>query len=102
HLAEFYRQLIQPIERELDARHLIVAPHGFLHYLPFHAVLGPDGYLGQRYSISYTPSASVFYLCSTRTQHVAGGSLVLGIPDPAAPQILDEVRAVSSSLPDAE
>ena len=101
HLHEFYRQLIEPIEDDLKAGHLIVAPHGFLHYLPFHAVLGPDGYLGQRYSISYTPSASVFYLVSTRNHRAESGSLVLGIPDPVAPQILDEVQAVASSLPDA-
>ena len=102
HLAEFYRQLIEPIESHLKGGHLIVAPHGFLHYLPFHALLSPQGYLGDRYSISYTPSASVYYLCATRAARPSGGSLVLGIPDPAAPQIESEVRAVASVLPDAE
>jgi CHAT domain-containing protein len=32
----------------------------------------------------------------------SGGSLVLGIPDAAAPQIADEVRAVASVLPDSQ
>src|SRR5205814_2534052 len=102
HLQEFYRQLIQPIAKHLTAGHLIIAPHDFLHYLPFHALLDGGEHLDQRYSISYTPSASVYYLCCTKSPRRAEGALVFGIPDPAAPQILDEVRAVASVLPNAE
>ena len=102
HLSEFYDQLIAPIVKELDAEHLIIAPHDFLHYLPFHALLDRGEYLGSRYSISYTPSANVYYLCSTKNTRRAEGALVLGVPDPSAPQILDEVRAVASVLPNAE
>ena len=102
HLREFYRQLIAPIERHLKAAHLIIAPHGFLHYLPFHALFDGERYLGDRFSISYTPSASVYYLCSTKNAPPTAGALVLGVPDPSAPHILDEVKAVSSVLSNAE
>jgi hypothetical protein len=103
HLREFYRQLIAPIERHLEeAAHLIIAPHGFLHYLPFHALFDGERYLGDRFSISYTPSASVYYLCSTKNAPPTAGALVLGVPDPSAPYILDEVKAVSSVLSNAE
>ena len=104
HLQELYEQLIAPIEEDLkDARHLIIAPHDFLHYLPFHAMLDGEGrHLGDRFSISYTPSASVYYLCSQKTAAWTGGSLVLGVPDETAPQITDEVAAVSAVLPGAE
>jgi CHAT domain-containing protein len=103
HLREFYRQLIAPIERHLAAAaHLIIAPHGFLHYLPFHALFDGERYLGDRFSISYTPSASVYYLCSTKNAPPPEGALVLGVPDPSAPYILDEVKAVSSVLSNAE
>lgn len=102
HLAEFYDQLIAPIAKDLNAEHLIVAPHDFLHYLPFHALLDGEDHLDSRYSISYTPSANVYYLCSTRKTRSAEGSLVLGVPDPSVPQILEEVKAVSSVLPDAQ
>jgi CHAT domain-containing protein len=104
HLREFYRQLIAPIEDDLkDARHLIVAPHDFLHYLPFHALLDGEGrHLGDRFTISYTPSASVYYLCSQKQAAPTGGSLILGVPDAAAPYIMDEVTAVSAVLPGAE
>ncbi len=66
HLREFYRQLIEPIAKDLVAENLIVAPHEFLHHLPFQALLDGDTYFGDRYSISYTPSASVYYLCSIK------------------------------------
>jgi tetratricopeptide (TPR) repeat protein len=102
HLREFYRQLIAPIERHLKAAHLIIAPHGFLHYLPFHALFDGERYLGERFSISYTPSASVYYLCSTKNAPPTAGALVLGVPDPSAPYILDEVEAVASVLANAE
>jgi len=103
HLREFYRQLIAPVASHLEeAAHLIIAPHGFLHYLPFHALFDGERYLGDRFSISYTPSASVYYLCSTKSAPPAAGALVLGVPDPSAPHILDEVQAVSSVLSNAE
>ena len=103
HLREFYQQLIAPIASHLEgAAHLIVAPHGFLHYLPFHALFDGERYLGDRFSISYTPSASVYYLCSTKNAPLSERALVLGVPDPSAPHILDEVEAVSSVLSNAE
>src|SRR5262249_12075298 len=104
HLQEFYEQLLTPLEPHLkDADHLIVAPHDFLHYLPFHALPGADGVpIGERFSFSYAPSASVYYLCASKPAPPAGGALVLGVPDPVAPQILDEVRAVSGVLGEAE
>src|SRR5260370_23677237 len=61
HLREFHEQLISPIAEDLKrASHLIIAPHDFLHYLPFHALPDDRGQvLGDRFTISYTPSASV-------------------------------------------
>jgi CHAT domain-containing protein len=104
HLCAFYDALVAPIESLIkDAGHLIVAPHDFLHYLPFHAMIDSRGvYLGDRFSCSRTPSASVYYLCSTKESNVSGGSLILGIPDPVAPQIEDEVRGLAEVLPNAQ
>jgi len=99
HLQAFYNQLIAPIAKDLKADHLVIAPHDFLHYLPFHALLDRGEYLYSRYSVSYTPSGSVYYLCCTKQANTADRSLVLGVPDPSAPQILSEVEAVASILP---
>jgi CHAT domain-containing protein/tetratricopeptide (TPR) repeat protein len=102
HLQEFYEQLIAPIAQDLRAEHLIIAPHDFLHYLPFQALFDGQEYLGQRHSISYTPSGSVYYLCCTKGRREADETLVLGVPDPSVPQIEEEVQAVASVLPNAE
>ena len=102
HLRYFYSSLVAPLAGDLEARHLIITPHDFLHYVPFHALLNGDEYLGSRYSISYAPSATVYYLCAAKEPGQAAGALVLGVPDPAAPQIGSEVEAVASVLPEAE
>ena len=102
HLRELHEEIFAPVRAQLNARHLIIVPHGMLHYLPFHALLDDSGYLIDSFTISYAPSASVFVHCQEKVMHAAGGSLVMGIPDARAPLILDEVRAVAKIVPDAE
>src|ERR1700689_3828488 len=102
HLRALHEEIFAPVRAQLNARHLIIVPHGMLHYLPFHALLDDSGYLIDSFTISYAPSASVFVHCQEKVMHAAGGSLVMGIPDARAPLILDEVRAVAKIVPDAE
>jgi len=60
-LTELYGNLIKPVEKELAGKkHLVVVPHGMLHYLPFQALRSPEGkYLIESYTVSYLPSGSV-------------------------------------------
>ncbi|HEY3381194.1 MAG TPA: CHAT domain-containing tetratricopeptide repeat protein [Vicinamibacterales bacterium] len=100
HLHECHTALLQPLLSLVDgARHLVIVPHRFLHYLPFHALFDGRQFLLDRVSVSYAPSATVYYLCRTRRASSEPRSLVLGVPDPGAPHILDEVAAVSKVLP---
>lgn len=100
HLRELYRLLIEPVEPILDDRQIIVAPHGFLHYVPFQALIdGAGRSVAERVAISYTPSASVFHLCATKRVAHRGDSLVLGVADQRAPHIRDEALAVAETLP---
>jgi CHAT domain-containing protein len=97
-----YAELIAPVRESLTASHLIVAPHSFLHHLPFHALLEGDRYLIDDFSVSYAPSASVYALCAARTEtNRSGGSLVFGVPDKGTPYVLEEVHAVAARLPKA-
>jgi CHAT domain-containing protein len=102
HLKALYDELIAPAASLFNANHLIFVPHGLLHYIPFHALFDGTQYLIDRYTVSYSPSASIFALCQTRTANSAGASLVFGIPDPQAPAILDEVQALTGVLHQAE
>jgi CHAT domain-containing protein len=103
HLEALYVELIAPLRPLLsNAKHLIFVPHGPLHFLPFHALKNGDAYLCDTHTISYAPSATVFALCQEKPASDLSASLVLGIPDDRAPQILDEVQSVASILPSAE
>ena len=101
HLKKLYDDLVAPVRDRLQAGHLIVVPHQFLHYLPFHALFDGERFLVDSFSLSYMPSASLHYLHRTRRATPSRRSLVLGVPDRAAPHIRNEVRAVAALLPDA-
>lgn len=102
HLQALYTELIAPLHPHLQAKHLIFVPHGPLHFLPFHALKNGDTYLCDTHTISYAPSATVFALCQEKAPSSMSASLVMGIPDERAPQILAEVQSVAAILPHAE
>jgi CHAT domain-containing protein len=98
HLTELYHELIAPVASRLKADHLVFVPHGLLHYVPFHALFDGTQHLIDRYTVSYSPSASIFALGQGRVANASGAALVFGIPDPQAPAILDEVQALTVVL----
>lgn len=102
-LRDLYNQLIGPLAGKLGGRRLVIAPHGVLHYLPFHALLDGDKYLIDNFTISYAPSASMYAICAgvgrQSRSSGAGSSLLLGMPDERAPWIRQEIRAVAEILP---
>jgi len=102
HLEALHRELIAPIQQHVQAKHLVFVPHGALHFLPFHALRDGDGYICDAHTVSYAPSATVFTLCQERTHKDLRNSLVMGIPDERAPEILSEVRSVAALLPHPE
>jgi len=77
---ELFEILIAPvIDRLSPDRDLCIVPSGFLYYLPFAALLEPDGRpLIARHNLLYSPSASVFILCSENaaSKSTAGESLL--------------------------
>ncbi len=98
HLRELFDELLGPVADRLAADHLIVVPHGPLHYVPFHALYDGERFLIDRFPVSYAPSASVFAMCSEKRSAGHEKSLILGVPDPLTPSIRDEVEAVAESL----
>ncbi len=58
--AGLHKSLIAPVLPHVTGKELIIVPHDVLHYLPFHALVGPDGrYLIEKYPIYYLSSASL-------------------------------------------
>jgi hypothetical protein len=99
-LAELYAALIGPGADELvDARRIVVVPHGVLHYLPFHALIDPSGApLVERVDVAYAPSAAVLASCYERPSvpEGLGTRLLVGVPDEAIPRVAGEISALES------
>jgi CHAT domain-containing protein len=102
HLSELYEELLAPILHGWRGEHLIVVPHGVLHYLPFHALFDGGKYVIDALRVSYAPSATIYTHCHQKAANVQGPCLILGVPDANAPHILDEVQAVASSVSTTE
>jgi CHAT domain-containing protein len=99
-LARLYSILIGPSSDELlDARQIVIVPHGALHYLPFHALMDPTGTpLVERVELAYAPSSAVLASCYDRPSEVegTGSQLLVGVADPAIPQVAGEIEALRS------
>jgi CHAT domain-containing protein len=94
-LRQLYDELIGPCADNLvDARQLVIVPHGGLHYLPFHALIDPTGTpLVERVEVTYSPSSTVLASRFDRpAQPAASGTrLLVGVSDGALPQIDGEI-----------
>ena len=101
HLDALYQKLIGPIRHLLACTHLVIVPHGFLHYVPFHALRDGERFLIDDFAISYAPSASVYQLCASKPSTETRGGLVIGVPDERAPSIDQEARRVAAAIPGA-
>lgn len=101
HLRELFNELLAPVWPQLAGRHLVIVPHGVLHYIPFHALFDGRQYVTDVCTVSYAPSASVYARCQQQPSRDGQGALVLGVPDEQAPHIDAEARAVAAALPDA-
>jgi CHAT domain-containing protein len=100
HLRALHEQLLGPVWNEIRGGHLVVVPHGFLHYVPYHALFDGQRYVIDRCTVSYAPSASV-YAVAQRQQAPAGAgqeAIVLAVPDERAPLIEAEAREVAAVL----
>jgi CHAT domain-containing protein len=77
-LQQLYALVLAPFEQALGRyHHLILVPHGPLHYLPFHALHDGESYLIERHEISYLPVASLLRYCR-ESRPATAGLLALG------------------------
>lgn len=102
---ELYEQLIKPVEGLVTTPHLILVPHGVLHYLPFSALHDGNHYLLDRYQLRYLPSASIMAYLEAPTARPAATALVLANPELGDHKPLvyaeQEARAVANAFPES-
>jgi tetratricopeptide (TPR) repeat protein len=78
-----YLMLISPIENLIKGfKNLCIIPHGALHFLPFQALILPDGhYMIENYNIFYTPSASIFLLTKEKKNNAQKQIIAMALGD---------------------
>lgn len=113
---ELYDTLIRPVEQHITTDLIFIAPDGALAFLPFQALYDGKKYLVEKYSIAYTPSASVLKYCMSKTrpeakkkkkQQVTTKVLALGNPNlrEAKYKLVhaeEEVKAIAQMFPEAK
>ena len=100
-LRELYERLVAPFIREIRSPHIVIVPHGALHFLPFHAFYDGQKYLMDEYEFSYAPSASVMKYCFEEVEIASKSPLLVGVPDENAPLIGEEIGRLNRVFPDA-
>lgn len=78
---KLYRDLFAPLVPHVRYRNLVIVPHGVLHFLPFAGLWDGKRYLGDVYTLSYSPSATAFKFAREKTARVTDSILAVGNPD---------------------
>lgn len=78
---ELYRVLIEPALPHVRGKELLIIPNDVLHYLPYQALLSPQGrYLVQDYPIYYLSSASLMQFTKEKKRASRETAMVMGNP----------------------
>ena len=96
---QLFLYLIQPVLSSINSDHLIIVPQEELNSLPFQALQNPETgkYAGERFAISYAPSATVLATLASKSS-LKGGKL-LALANPEIPYVGEEVIAIGKLYP---
>ena len=76
-----YDSLFEPLKKYISSRHIIIIPHGVLHYLPFAALTDGKRFLIDDYVLTVIPSASSLpFILNNTTERNIDSLLILGNP----------------------
>ena len=96
HLRSLYDRLLRKVEPIIGKRHLVIVPHGALHYLPFQALHDGQSYLIERREVSFAPSAVVLLQCLDRPRQELKTALLVGLADEQIPRVDQELDVVNN------
>ncbi len=97
---ELFLFLIQPALQWIKTDHLVIVPHEDLYYIPFQILQDPsdNSFLGERFQISYAPSATI--LSSLQKGKSIAGESLLALADPKITEAKTEVKTIARLYPD--
>ncbi|MBK5275565.1 MAG: CHAT domain-containing protein [Desulfuromonadales bacterium] len=96
--SRLHEAIFGPLEEILDGvQRLVIVPHLFWHYLPFHALYDSKSkqFLLDRFEISYAPSASALVVCKGKQRHRRDSAMILCRNDGDLPHVEAEGIAIS-------
>jgi CHAT domain-containing protein/Flp pilus assembly protein TadD len=95
--AALYRDLFTPLVPHIRHRNVVIVPHGVLHFLPFAALWDEKErrYLGDSYTLSFSPSATALKFARARKAAPTGRVLIAADPDDSLPHAAEEARAIA-------
>lgn len=96
--SQLYETVFGPLEELLDGvKRLVIVPHHFWHYLPFHALYNGNSkqFLLDCFEISYAPSASALVVCRAKQRHKRDSALILCRNDGDLPHVEAEGTVIS-------
>jgi CHAT domain-containing protein len=104
--AALHARLLAPLSLRAGEA-LIVVPHDVLHYVPFHALRGPAGWVVEERAVSFAPSATAAAHLLGRPARPRQHLLALGNPDLGSPRLAlpaaqREVQRLQALFPGAE
>ena len=98
-LESLYDLLIAPFKHLFTGGSIVFVPAGVLHYVPFHALRNDDGYLIERFEVSYAPSASVWSRLQEQNAVPVRKPLLMAFADERIPLVEQEVKKIKKILP---
>lgn len=99
HLSELAHLLVSPASSKLQSfRHLLIIPHKYLHYLPFHALYLEGRYLIEDHAISFLPCASLLSTPHPEPRQRAGALVVGWDCNGTLPGAEEEASAIARIL----
>lgn len=96
--ARLHAALFAPLEPHIQYNNVILVLDGALHYLPFAALYdsGAGRYLVEKYSFSYSPSASVLHFIQQKRNPNSERLLLMADPDGSLPHAAAEAQAIAA------
>lgn len=97
--------LVEPLKLLERAQELVIVPHSELHYLPFAALPVKNGYLLDRFPVSYLESAEMLRFATEPVRSINQKSQVVAFGNPDRGEDLNlpfaerEVKALARSFP---
>jgi len=101
HLSECFERLIAPLGPFLSRyQRLIIAPHLFWHYFPFHALYDRNrmAFLCDTIEIGYCPSAAILQLCLGKNRHGRDRAVILARNDGNLPYADMEAEKLAAAF----